>query len=261
MAILTGPQKAAMLMIILGEDVSPKIFRYLKDGEIEDLTTEITRLPKVESETKEEVLEEFQQMMLAQGFISQGGAEYAREILERSMGKERAEVILSRSAVMEGGGRPLDFIRKIDPSQLFNFIQHEHPQTISLVLSYLSPERSAGILPHFPEEIQAEITERMAILDKASLEVIKSVEEILKKKLSSFAEGEGAGITGKVGGVNAVVGLFKESKKATQQAILEKLTEKNPELAEQIRRQMFIFEDILKIDDRSFQKVLREADT
>jgi len=258
---LTGPQKAAMLMIILGEDVSPNVFRHLKDSEIEDLTTEITRLPRVENETKEEVLNEFQQMMLAQGFISQGGADYAREVLERSIGKERAEAILNRSATMEGGGRPLDFIRKIDPSQLFNFIQHEHPQTIALVLSYLSPNKSAEILPHFSEDIQANITERIATLDKASPEVIRSVEEILKNKLSSFAEGAGAGITGKVGGVNAVVDLFKESEKAVQQAILEKLTETNPELAEKIRKQMFIFEDILKIDDRSFQKVLREADT
>jgi flagellar motor switch protein FliG len=251
----TGPQKAAILIVTLGEEASAQVFKNLRDEEIEQLTLEIARLPRVEAEERKAVLTEFHEMMMAQEFITQGGIEYAREVLERALGSGKAADVINR-LISSLEVKPFDFIRKAEPGQLLHFIQNEHPQTIALILSYLPPEKASEVLSQLPEEIQTDVTRRIAFMDRTSPEVLREIERVLEKKLSTFMGEEYAAI----GGVDSVVNILNMSDRATEKAILEGLGENDPELVEEIRRKMFVFEDIVLLDDRSCQKVLREVD-
>jgi len=253
---LTGRQKAAVFLVSLGSDVSSEVFKHLREDEIEQLTFEIARLDKIESDDKDRVLQEFQEMMMAQEFITQGGIDYARDILERALGTQKAIDIVNRltSSLQV---RPFDFIRRTDPSHLLNFIQGEHPQTIALILAYLDPQKSAQILAELPHNVQADVARRIAEMKRTSPDVLREVERVLERKLSTLASEDFT----QAGGIDTVVEILNNVDRGTEKIIIEALEEEDPELAEEIKKRMFVFEDIVLLDDRSIQKVLREVDT
>mgnify|MGYP001551177150 FL=1 len=255
-AQLTGRQKAAIFLVSLGSDVSSEIFKHLREDEIEQLTFEIARLDKIEPEDRDRVLQEFQEMMMAQEFISNGGIDYARDVLERALGTQKAIDIVNRltSSLQV---RPFDFIRRTDPSHLLNFIQGEHPQTIALILAYLDPQKAAQILSGLNHQIQADVAKRIAQMDRTSPDVLREVERVLERKLSTLASEDFTS----AGGIDSIVEVLNNVDRGTEKIIIEALEEEDPELAEEIKKRMFVFEDIVLLDDRSIQKVLREVDT
>ncbi|MDU2066195.1 MAG: flagellar motor switch protein FliG [Sporomusaceae bacterium] len=253
---LSGKQKAAILLISLGPDISAQIFKHFREEEIEKLTLEIANQRKIPQEVKDRVLEEFHQMCLAKEYLSAGGLDYAREILEKALGSEKAVSIISRlTASLQI--RPFDFARKTDPSQLLNFIQNEHPQTIALIMAYLQPEQSAAIISALPADRQVDVAKRIATMDRTSPDVIKDVERILERKLSSLVTQDFTA----AGGVDSIVEVLNRVDRTTERTIIENLEIQNPELAEEIKKRMFVFEDIVLLDDRSLQLVLREIES
>ncbi|MDR3324667.1 MAG: flagellar motor switch protein FliG [Spirochaetaceae bacterium] len=253
---LTGRQKAAIFLVSIGSDLSAEIFKHLREDEIETLTFEIARLEAIEPEQKDRILTEFQELMMANQFISIGGIDYARELLEKSLGSQKAIDIINRltSSLQV---RPFDFIRRTDPAHLLNFIQQEMPQTIALILAYLEPPKASVILQSLPHEIQSEVARRIAIMDRTSPEVLREVERVLEKKLSTLSSEDYTA----AGGVSSVVEILNLVDRSSEKQIIEGLEEEDPELAEEIKKKMFVFEDIVMLDDRSIQKVMREVDT
>lgn len=254
-ADITGKEKAAMLLIALGPERSAEIFKHLKDDEIEQLTLEIANIRAVTPEEKEKVLEEFYQICLAQDYIAEGGISYAKEILEKALGTQKALDVLNKLTVSLQV-RPFDFVRKADPSQLLNFIQNEHPQTIALILAYLKPQQSSIVLSALPQEKQADVARRIATMDRTSPEVIKEVERVLEKKLSALVTEDFTA----AGGVQAIVDILNSVDRGTEKYIMETLEIEDTDLAEEIKKRMFVFEDILSLDNRSIQRFLREVD-
>ncbi|MDE7267428.1 MAG: flagellar motor switch protein FliG [Lachnospiraceae bacterium] len=252
---LKGIQKAAILLIALGPEKSSMIFKHLKEEEIEDLTLEIANTKSVSIQTKEKVINEFYEVCLAQQYIAEGGIGYAKELLEKALGSDKAmDVIGKLTASLQV--KPFEFVKKTDASQLLNFIQDEHPQTIALILSYLSAAQSAQILGALAPEKQADVARRIATMDRTSPDVIKEVERVLESKLSSLVNQDYTII----GGVDAVVDILNTVDRGTEKHIMETLEVEEPELADEIRKKMFVFEDILLLDDRSIQRVLRDVD-
>lgn len=252
---LTGRQKAAILLISLGPDVSASVYKHLSEEEIEKLTLEISNVRQVDAEKKETILEEFHQIALAQDYISQGGIAYAKQVLEKALGPEQAMNIINRltSALQV---RPFDFARKADPAQILNFLQNEHPQTIALVLSYLEPAQAGQILSALPQEMQADVARRIALMGRTSPEIINEVEQVLERKLSTTVVQDYT----QTGGIEAVVEVLNGVDRATERAILDALEIQDPELAEEIKKRMFVFEDIVTLDNRAIQRVIREVD-
>ena len=251
----TGIQKAAILLIALGPERSADIFKHLKEDEIEELTLEIANTRSVSPQVKEDVLNEFYQICLAQQYIAEGGIGYAKELLDKALGEDRAkEVITKLTASLQV--RPFEFVRKTDPSQLLNFIQDEHPQTIAMFLSYLTSAQAALVIGALPPEKQADVAKRIAMMDRTSPDVIKEVERVLEKKLSSLVNQDYT----IVGGVDAIVNILNTVDRTTEKHIMESLEIEEPELADEIRKKMFVFEDILLLDDRAIQRVLRDVD-
>ncbi|BFH67991.1 flagellar motor switch protein FliG [Paenibacillus dendritiformis] len=252
---MTGRQKAAILLITLGPEVSAQIFKHLRDEEIEQLTLEIANVRKVDAAEKESVMSEFHQICLAQEYISQGGISYAKEILEKALGSQKAVDIINRlTATLQV--RPFDFARKAEASQIFNFIQNENAQTIALVLSYLQTEQASTILSSLPQEKQAEVARRVALMDSTSPEVINQVERVLEQKLSSTVTQDYTS----AGGIESVVKILNGVDRGTERTILDSLEIQDPELAEEIKKRMFVFEDIVNIDNRSIQRIIRDID-
>jgi flagellar motor switch protein FliG len=253
---ITGKQKAATLLIALGQEVAVDIFKHLKDEEIEQLTLEIARLHKVDSITKDKVYDEFNQLMLAQQYISQGGLNYAKELLQKALGEDKALSIITKltSSLQV---KPFDFIQRTEPSQILNFISGEHPQTIALIISYLPPDKAGMIISELPPERQAEIAKRIALMDRTSPEMIREVERVLERKLSSIV---GQDYTS-TGGLDALVEILNNVDRGTEKTIMEALEDQEPDLAEEIKKRMFVFEDIILIDDRGIQQMLRSVDT
>jgi len=251
----TGIQKAAILLIALGPERSADIFKHLKEDEIEELTLEIANTRSVSPQVKEDVLNEFYQICLAQQYIAEGGIGYAKELLDKALGEDRAkEVITKLTASLQV--RPFEFVRKTDPSQLLNFIQDEHPQTIAMILSYLTSAQAALVIGALPPEKQADVAKRIAMMDRTSPDVIKEVERVLEKKLSSLVNQDYT----IVGGVDAIVNILNTVNRTKKKHIRESLEIEEPELADEIRKKMFVFEDILLLDDRAIQRVLRDVD-
>lgn len=251
----TGIQKAAILLIALGPERSADIFKHLKEDEIEELTLEIANTRSVSPQVKEDVLNEFYQICLAQQYIAEGGIGYAKELLDKALGEDRAkEVITKLTASLQV--RPFEFVRKTDPSQLLNFIQDEHPQTIAMILSYLTSAQAALVIGALPPEKQADVAKRIAMMDRTSPDVIKEVERVLEKKLSSLVNQDYT----IVGGVDAIVNILNTVDRTTEKHIMESLEIEETELADEIRKKMFVFEDILLLDDRAIQRVLRDVD-
>ena len=252
---LTGIQKAAVLLIALGPEMSASIFKHLKEEEIEQLTLEIANTRSVSPAVKDEVMDEFYEVCLAQQYIAEGGIGYAKDLLDKALGEERAQEVISRlTASLQV--RPFEFVRKADASQLLNFIQDEHPQTIALILSYLPASQAASVIGALPPEKQSDVAKRIAIMDRTSPDVIKEVEDILERKLASLVNQDYT----IVGGVDAIVSILNTVDRGTEKQIMETLEIEEPELADEIRRKMFVFEDILTLDNRAIQTVLREVD-
>jgi len=252
---LTGLQKAAILLITLGPEKSATIFKHLKEEEIEDLTLEIANTRSIAPSVKDGVINEFYEVCLAQQYIAEGGIGYAKEVLEKALGAEKAlDVIGKLTASLQV--KPFEFIRKTDATQLLSFIQDEHPQTIALILSYLSSTQAAMIISALPQEHQADVARRIAVMDRTSPDVIKEVERVLESKLANLVNQDYTII----GGVDQVVDILNATDRGTEKHILEILEIEDPELADEIRKKMFVFEDILLLEDRSIQRVLRDVD-
>ena len=253
---LSGRQKAAIFIITLGHEVSSEIFKHLREDEIEQLTFEIARNDSVNSETRDQVLMEFQELMMAQDFIQAGGIEYARELLEKALGSQKAVDMINRltSSLQV---RPFDFIRRTDPAHLLNFIQGEHPQTIALILSYLEPANAAQVLGGLEHEVQANVAKRIAEMERTLPETLREVERVLEKNLSTISSEDYA----IAGGIDSIVEIMGTVDRSTEKSILEALEEEDPELAEEIKKRMLVFEDIVLLNDRDIQKVLRETDS
>lgn len=253
---LTGRQKAAIFLVTIGSEISAEIFKHLREDEIEQLTFEIARLETIEPEQKDAILMEFQELMMASEFITTGGIDYARELLEKSLGSQKAIDIINRltSSLQV---RPFDFIRRTDPAHLLNFIQQEHPQTIALILAYLEPNKASIILQSLPHEVQSDVARRIATMDRTSPEVLREVERVLEKKLSTLSSEDYTA----AGGVESIVEILNLVDRSSEKQIIEALEDEDPELAEEIKKRMFVFEDIVMLDDRAIQKVLREVDS
>lgn len=252
---LSGREKAAILLVSLGTENASHVFKHLSDEEIEQITLEIANMRKVGSQEREVVLDEFHQMALAQDYINRGGIHYAQEVLEKALGDQKAQGIIQRlTASLQS--RPFDALRKTEPSQLLNFIQNEHPQTISLILAYIEPNKAAAILSALPVELQTEVSKRIAIMDRTSPEIIKQVEAVLEKKLSTILQNEYTD----AGGIDAIVEVLNNVDRGTEKQILDTLEEEDSELAEEIRKRMFVFEDIVNLDNRAIQRLIREIE-
>ena len=252
---ISGVQKAAILLIALGPEKSASIFKHLKEEEIEELTLEIANTRTITPQVRDEILDEFYQVCLAQQYIAEGGINYAKEVLEKSFGADKARDVIGKlTASLQV--KPFEFVRKTDPSQLLNFIQDEHPQTIALILSYLSAAQSALIISALPPDRQADVAKRIAVMDRTSPDIIKEVEKVLESKLASLVNQDYT----IVGGVDAVVEILNTVDRGTEKHIMETLEIEEPELADEIRKKMFVFEDILLLDDRAIQRVLRDVD-
>lgn len=248
-----GKTKAAMLLISLGPEKSAKIFKHLKEEEIEALTLEIANVNTVSQEVSEVVLEEFYQTCIAQKYIAEGGIGYAKQLLEKALGDDKANEIISK-LTLSLQVRPFDFIRKDDISQIINFIQNEHPQTIALILSYLKPNQAGEILSSLDPEKQADVARRIAIMDRTNPDIVKEIEIALEKRISALMTSEFT----EVGGIDAIVEILNAVDRNTEKNIMDTLETDATELSEEIKKKMFVFEDLLSLDNRAIQTVLRE---
>jgi len=250
---LTSKEKAAILMIALGRNYSSQIYKHLSEEEIGQLTLSITTTRRVDAEMKEQVLNEFYEMCLAQKFISDGGIDYARQVLEDAVGPEKARDLINRlSSSLQV--RPFDFIRRADPVQILNVIGGEHPQTIALVLSYISPKQAADVLAELPPERQIDIVKRVANMGSTSPEYVKEAERILERRLTSMGYADQIA----VGGIDSLVDIINSIDRGTERNILESLDIEDGELAEEIRKKLFVFEDIVKLSSQAIQRTLKE---
>ncbi len=255
-AVSASPRrKAAIMAIALGPTLSAEVFRHLSHEEIDELVLEIASLDRVTPEERQSVMEEFYEASLAQDFIAQGGVGFAKDVLERAVGDDRALEIMGRLSTFIRVS-PFEFLRKIDPVQIYNFLQHEHAQTIALVLAYLPSDAGAQVLGMFPQEVQTEVAMRIAAMDRTAPEVLREVEAVMERKLSNLINQD----LEAAGGVKALVDIMNFSDRATERNVLEYLDEKDPELADEVRKLMFVFEDLLILDAKAIQQLLKEVD-
>lgn len=252
---LSGLRKAAIFLVALGADASAQVFKMLDEAEIEVLSAEISRLRDVPGTVSAAVLKEFTQMALAQEYITKGGINYAMEILDKALGRQRALEIISR---LQANLQPAPFavMKKADPRHLLDFIRREHPQTIALILANLESDSASVILSELPPENQIDVVLRLANMDKTSPEVLKQIEQVLEKRVSAVFAQE----VSSMGGAKAVAEILNRVDRNTEKKIFQTLEEIEPELAEQIKRLMFTFEDMVLVDDRGIQRVLKEVD-
>ncbi len=252
---LAGRKKAAVLLVSLGPDRAAEVFKHLRDEEIESLSLEMAKLQRVDPLTTATVLEELAATVEAFDSLMAGGVDYAREVLERALGPERALEIIGRlSSVIEM--RPFEFLRKTPPEQLVTFLRNESPQTVALVVANLHTSLASQVLSHLPSGEQADIALRIARMGETSPDVVKQVESVMKKKLDSVVQQEYSS----AGGIKSLAEILNHADRSTERNVLDALTESDEELAAEVRRLLFVFEDIVKLDDRSIQLVLREAD-
>lgn len=254
---LSGAQKAAVLLMQVGTERSAKVLRLLREQEVSQIMAEVARLDTVKAESVDAVMSEFNELRTARAHVAQGGFDRARELLEESLGDEKArEILESLGATIVKA--PFEFLRRADPRQVLSYLQDEHPQTIALVLAHLNADAGAMVLSALPEELQRDVARRLATMDRTSPEVIAQIEAVLEPKLSSLVQQQDMSV---VGGVQALVDILNRSDRATERLIFEGLERDNPELADEVRGRMFVFEDIVSLDDRSIQLVLRQVDS
>lgn len=251
-----GVRKAAILLIQLGRDRAATVLSHLSDNEVEAISAEIARLESISSAETEQVLAEFRDMMTARAHIAQGGLTFAQQLLEQSLGSDRASEIMERvkAAAVQ---MPFQFLHRADPAQLRSFIVDEHPQVIALVLAHMTPDKASLLLSGLPPEQQAKVAHRIAVMDRTSPEIIRAVESTLERKLSSMLQ---PAEMSRVGGVDPLVNIINRSDRSTERQIVDGLEALDPALADEVKSRMFMFEDIVNLDDRSVQLVLRSVD-
>jgi flagellar motor switch protein FliG len=252
---MTGMRKAAILMVRMGKEYSSRVLAGLRESEVEELSAEIARLDKLEPEVADDVLDEFYAMATTR-HAGIGGMDYARELLEASLGPERASMVLDRlQASMTD--MPFNFLSHADPGQVLSYVQYEHPQTIALVLAHIPSALASSILSGLSPDVQSDVAHRIAVMDRTSPEVIRQVELALERKLSTVLQPNELST---VGGLQPLVDIINRADRTTERLILEALEARSPEIAEEIRRRMFMFEDVINLDDRSVQLVLRQVE-
>lgn len=251
-----GVRKAAIVLIQLGREKAATVMNHLSETEVELISQEIARLQSISASETEQVLSEFRELVQVRANISQGGLAFAQGLLEESLGPDRAAEIMDRlnAAAIQ---MPFQFLHRADPVQLRSFIADEHPQVIALVLAHMTPDKASLLLSGLAAELQAEIAHRIAVMDQTSPEIIRSVEQILERKLSSVLQ---PAEMSQVGGLDPLVNIINRSDRSTERQIVEGLETLDPALAEEVRSRMFMFEDIVQLDDRSVQQVLRQVD-
>ena len=252
---MTGLRKAAILLVRMGKEYSSRVLASLSEAEVEELSAEIARLGKLEPDMVADVIDEFYAMATTK-HAGAGGIAYARELLEASLGSERATLILDRLQASMND-MPFNFLSHADPRQVLSYVQHEHPQTIALVLAHVPSALASSILSGLPPEVQSDVAHRIAVMDRTSPEVIRQVEVALQRKLSSVLQPDELST---VGGLQPLVDIINRADRTTERLILEALEQRNPEIAEELRRRMFMFEDIVNLDDRSVQLVLHQVE-
>jgi flagellar motor switch protein FliG len=254
---LTGAQKAAVFILHMGKERSAEVLRSMRETEVAEIMGEVARMRTVTSTVIEEVVDEFKEMAEAKVTVTAGGLERARSLLTESLGGDKATEILDRvtASLIE---LPFEFLRRADPRQVLSFIQDEHPQTVALVLAYMTPDQAAMVMSGLSEDLQRDVAMRLAVMDRTSPEVVAHVEQMLERKLSSVLQ---PSELSSVGGVQSLVDILNRSDRATERLILEGLENKDSELADEVRQRMFVFEDIAGLDDRSIQLVLRQVDS
>ena len=250
----TNTQKAAILLLSVGPDVSAGIMKHLQESEIESITKEITELRRVTSEVKEAVMREFHQLAVDSNIVSYGGIDTATDLLKRTFGPDKAAGFLKRMG-NQSSNRPFQFIQQIEQSQIFHLLQYENAQTVALVLSYLDAEKAAAVLSSFSAERQIEIAKRIAMMDTASPEIIQQVEQVLQEKLTMTSSQKQEAQKG----IDSIVSILSSVDRGTEKNILETLGEQDPELANEIKQRMFVFDDIAYLDNRSIQRVLMDV--
>jgi flagellar motor switch protein FliG len=254
-ASLKGIEKAAVLLVAIGEERASEIFRHLGDSEVEALSLEIAKSRKVPANVSRDVLGEAVETVLAEDYIAEGGVDYARNILERSLGSSRAEELIGRlSATIER--RPFEFLRRTPPEQIHVFLRNEAPQTIALVIANLHTTLAAQVLSCLEPEEQADVARRVAKMAETRPEVVSHVENVMRQKLSNVIAQEYAA----AGGVKSLADILNHSDRSTERNVLDELAKTESELAEEVRLLLFTFEDVVKLDDRSIQMVLKEVD-
>jgi len=254
---MTNAQKVAALLILLGPEAASEILKNISDeDEIEHITLEIAALHKVPQAHLEVILEEFHSLFQASGLMAQGGVNYARQLLESTYGDKKASAILDKM-MASLQSTPFQFFNEADPSQLATSFQSENPQLVSLVLAYLRPEKAAAVLNNLPSKMQAAIASRISNMDRTNPEVLAEVERILENKFSSIVSQDFS----KAGGIESLADILNRADRTTEKAIMESLEETDPELAENVRELMFVFEDLVQLDDRAIQRMLREVET
>jgi len=252
---LPGIKKAAVLLITLGEELSSKILGHLEDDEVQDISREIALTKVVDPDTIDTVTEEFYNMLLAKKFITKGGLDYAKAVLTKSLGPERARKIIDRLTKLLEQSSGFDFLTKVEPKQLAKFIQNEHPQTIALILAHLDPSQAAESLSELPEDLKAEVAIRIANLQDISPAVVKTLSKVLEDRFESISS-----YNVEVGGVKAVAEIFNRMDRSTSKATLERLEKDAPELVASIRDMMFVFDDIKRLNQQAIQEILKRAD-
>ncbi|WP_435768369.1 flagellar motor switch protein FliG [Nocardioides sp. SYSU DS0651] len=252
-----GVRKAAILLIQLGKDRAAQVMAHLDDTEVENISAEIARLDAVSAAETEQVLTEFRDLATAHAHITQGGFGFAQQLLEQSLGPERAKEIMERlhAAAVQ---MPFQFLHRADPAQLRSFIADEHPQVIALVLAHMPADKASMLLGGLPAHQQAVVAHRIAVMDRTSPEIVRTVESVLERKLSSMLQ---PAEVSRVGGVDPLVNIINRSDRPTERQIVEGLEGLDPSLADEVKSRMFMFEDIVGLDDRSVQQVLRQVDT
>jgi len=252
---LTGLQKVAILLITLGDDLSAQIMSHLDDEEVQEVSKEIAVTKMVSPEVADVIIEEFYNMMLAKKFISKGGLEYAKTLLTKSLGPERARKIIDRLTKMLEQSSGFEFLARVEPKQLAKFIANEHPQTIALVLAHLDPSQAAESLAELPDDLKAEVTMRIANLQDISPSVVKTLAKVLEERFESMSS-----YNVEVGGSKTVAEIFNRMDKNTSKIVMERLEKDAPDLAATIRDMMFVFDDIKRLGNTSIQEILKRAD-
>ena len=254
---LKGRKKAAALLITLGKERSAEVLRHLSDEDIERLTWEISAMGELQPDQRKEVVDMFEQSAVARNVISLGGLEYAEDLLRLALGEEKATELIDRLSATSPTV-PFGFLRHLNVQQLVNFLSNEHPQTIALLTSFLQSEKAAQVLAGLEPEMAADVAQRIALMDRANPEIVNEVEAVLRRKLSAVLQPTRQ--TQTVGGIEVLVQLLKQSSRMTEKTIIEALEDNEPELAEQVKKRMFVFENIATLDDRSIQRILREVE-
>jgi flagellar motor switch protein FliG len=253
---MSGVRKAAIMLVQMGKEHSSKIMSQMRETEVEEVTAEIMRLGMIDGVVADGVLAEFSTMLKANRYMHHGGMDYATELLEASLGRDAAEALVGRlsTAFLDA---PFGFLQKADPRQVLSFLQDEHPQTIALVLAHMPATLASAILSGLAGELQADVAHRIAVMDRTSPDIIRQVESALARKLSSVLQPSEMSV---VGGVQPLVEIINRSDRGTERLILEALERRSPEIADEIRRRLFMFEDIVHLPDKAIQLVLRQID-